>query len=577
MTSKLKSFSSTYFIMFLFFCLTSVSGQEKQSSIPDSLLSKASNELGELIKKSTPEEAKIYEKALFNLKDQDSAVTNEYYYIGRYFADSLNYKRSAYYFGYAAKAAERANYIMFLCSIYINQGGSYIKNWENEKALETYYKALNIAKKNNDQVYYINASSSIAIVNKRMNQFDKALEMINNALDAAETAVYYNGKRYKDSRNYIGLLITKSEILMDLEEYDSVLQITDRTIKICKERDDKELLVNIFSRKGRVLYFKKNFEEAYRYLFEARDLLVDGNVKNEIYFITLNYYLANCYYDQKAYQDAILHLEKSIDSLGYKYNNNFRFIDSHRLLANCYKAIGDNDQSVLWFDKYVELNASSAGNKDKIVGKIHNKEVKDLDTQIDDLKNQNEKGKRNTLYIALLSGMIVLALVVVTIRYYQKQRSNKKVFNALVEKISDFESQESQNTTTKSTKKIEIADDTVAKMLQDLDRLEQEQYFLRQECNLTTMSKKVKTNATYLSKIINTHKEKNFSTYINELRIDFVIDKLQIDALFRKYTIKAIAQDIGFKSAEAFTRAFKKKTGIYPSYFIKQVDKKQKV
>ncbi|TSE03808.1 AraC family transcriptional regulator [Aquimarina algiphila] len=53
-----------------------------------------------------------------------------------------------------------------------------------------------------------------------------------------------------------------------------------------------------------------------------------------------------------------------------------------------------------------------------------------------------------------------------------------------------------------------------------------------------------------------------------------MIGKLKEDRIFRKYTVKAIAQDIGFNNAEAFAKAFYKKTGIYPWYFIKELEKR---
>ncbi len=81
------------------------------------------------------------------------------------------------------------------------------------------------------------------------------------------------------------------------------------------------------------------------------------------------------------------------------------------------------------------------------------------------------------------------------------------------------------------------------------------------------------TNSNYLSKAINFDKNKNFKAYINDLRIDYVIEKLKIDGRFRKFTIKSIAVEIGFNNPESFSKAFHKKTNMYPSYFIRQLEK----
>ncbi|NVK53168.1 MAG: AraC family transcriptional regulator, partial [Flavobacteriaceae bacterium] len=46
------------------------------------------------------------------------------------------------------------------------------------------------------------------------------------------------------------------------------------------------------------------------------------------------------------------------------------------------------------------------------------------------------------------------------------------------------------------------------------------------------------------------------------------------DRQFRKYSVKAIAHEVGFNTAESFSKAFFKFAGIKPSYFIKELNKK---
>lgn len=121
---------------------------------------------------------------------------------------------------------------------------------------------------------------------------------------------------------------------------------------------------------------------------------------------------------------------------------------------------------------------------------------------------------------------------------------------------------------------LEIADDIVAEILENLETFEAEKGFLSPKIKLTQLAKDCNTNSTYLSKVINYKKDKNFSSYINELRVAFAFDELRDNATFRKYTIKAVAQECGFKSAESFSKAFYKMYGIYPSFYSKQLDQK---
>jgi YesN/AraC family two-component response regulator len=83
----------------------------------------------------------------------------------------------------------------------------------------------------------------------------------------------------------------------------------------------------------------------------------------------------------------------------------------------------------------------------------------------------------------------------------------------------------------------------------------------------------VKTNTTYLSEIINSYKGKNFAAYLNELRINYALNKLVIDKRFRSYKLSVIAEELGYNNEQAFSIAFKKKTGTPLSTYIKEIEK----
>lgn len=97
--------------------------------------------------------------------------------------------------------------------------------------------------------------------------------------------------------------------------------------------------------------------------------------------------------------------------------------------------------------------------------------------------------------------------------------------------------------------------------------------FLIKKITLNSLSKKLETNPKYLSKIINFYKQKSFNNYINDLRIEYIINKIKTEHVFKKYSIKALAFEAGFNNSQSFSQFFYKKTGIYPSYFIKQLNK----
>jgi AraC-like DNA-binding protein len=84
---------------------------------------------------------------------------------------------------------------------------------------------------------------------------------------------------------------------------------------------------------------------------------------------------------------------------------------------------------------------------------------------------------------------------------------------------------------------------------------------------LLILAEKLNTNKSYLSQVINEYFRKNFSTFVNEYRVKEA-SRLLLEKESENYTIEAIANSVGFKSKSAFNSAFKKFTGITPSYFV---------
>src|SRR5690606_37917187 len=92
--------------------------------------------------------------------------------------------------------------------------------------------------------------------------------------------------------------------------------------------------------------------------------------------------------------------------------------------------------------------------------------------------------------------------------------------------------------------------------------------FTSKDISLSRLALQFETNTKYLSEVINTHKEKNFNAYINELRINYIIDKLNNDPQYLQYKISYLAEDSGFSSHSVFATVFKSVTGISPTTFI---------
>lgn len=98
------------------------------------------------------------------------------------------------------------------------------------------------------------------------------------------------------------------------------------------------------------------------------------------------------------------------------------------------------------------------------------------------------------------------------------------------------------------------------------NRIIEEQFYLDPNLGLDELAKELDLSSTYLSRLINTYSNYNFSDYINSLRIQQA-KKLLNDDSFCRYTIVSIGLECGFNSKSTFYAAFKKFTSVTPTEF----------
>ncbi|MGU3377649.1 helix-turn-helix domain-containing protein [Chryseobacterium sp. M5A1_1a] len=152
-----------------------------------------------------------------------------------------------------------------------------------------------------------------------------------------------------------------------------------------------------------------------------------------------------------------------------------------------------------------------------------------------------------------------------------KISKNKKRYNEVLKKL---EENKMSSTVIKKNNKIPIKVDIEKEILDNLKKFESSKEFLNKDLTLSLLSTQLKTNNTYLSEIINRHYNKNFTTYINELKIYYIIDKINTQDKYKRFKISHLAEESGFASHSSFTITFKNVTGITPTEFI-NLSKKQ--
>jgi len=472
----------------------------------------------------------------------------------------------------------------------------------------------------------IDITHSLAIIYENQSNYNKAVELQKECLELAEKFNLKEGKeRALKALKHIKYKVNKSEEIipffikaynieskksknkrynlryarLDLvksylthKKLAKALLFSEEGVIESKQTKNLEFLYYYQQLRSRILFEMKKYDLAKT---SSKETLVSAKQLNNNEFINeANYIRALVYFEEEEPKQSIKLLKSN---LNYKHSPE-QLYNYYHLMANSYEAI----DSITLSNSY---NQKSLKEKEK----VSQKKLETLDTIhevfMKEEKKETEKQEKNKLFwiISCVVFIILCVLIVCKLRLNQKQ--NQRRFDDLMLKIKDYETQNNKANlkealTPKSIikendNKLEeellandeiinesagdssyiIDDEKIEEILLKINKLEEKQYYLRQDCTLPNMAKKLKTNTSYLSKIINTHLNKSFSTYINELRINYVVIELKNSKRLRSYSIKGVAEEIGYKNGDSFARAFKASTGITPSVYIKKIKELQ--
>lgn len=109
---------------------------------------------------------------------------------------------------------------------------------------------------------------------------------------------------------------------------------------------------------------------------------------------------------------------------------------------------------------------------------------------------------------------------------------------------------------------------TVKQILKSVSDFENKHKYLDSNTKLLTTAEQFNTNEKYLSRIIKVKTGKNFNTYINDLRFDYLDNRIKNDPDFKNKKIKDISKALGFGTPEVFATLFKERYGKTPSEFF---------
>lgn len=358
------------------------------------------------------------------------------------------------------------------------------------------------------------------------------------------------------------------------------------------------------------IYSKKGVNDSVKYYLDLdklalKDLKEDFIFKNKNSYYT---YLAEYYIKSEKYDSAIFSLKKSIQitekypnpytSAAYKTWGNIKYtqkqLDSaliyyFKAIKNIEKTGLKNEIPAIYEDiaSVYELqgNKSSARSYHlqsmEIQKKLNLSQIEASETALKIIidEKSTQISQKSYTFITILT-IIFLVFIGMIIFYFRKKRKKDyKRFKNILKEIEDRRSKAQYTVSIEPISKTEvnakelIKKETEEVLLNRLELFEKNMDFLDSNVSLSSVAGNLKTNTKYLSYIINKHKKKDFSSYINELKIHYIIEKLKNDPKYRTYKISYLAKECRFSSHSKFTSAFKTITGLSPSLFLSYLEK----
>lgn len=321
-----------------------------------------------------------------------------------------------------------------------------------------------------------------------------------------------------------------------------------------------------------------------------------------IYMCSAYAQLYTAYMETGNNDSALVYLNKCKD-IAEKNKIQNKFIEVLKDMAYVYERMGDKNAAMRYKSQYLTLK-DSIYNSRKFDAAKHiqflyetekiSQEISTLHKQKTERDNVINKQQRAIFYsIAILTVMGGLLIVI----YRQKNRI-KENYNDLyavnrraVEKQEEMvlrHQHDMEKMKEKDQKLEQLSEllglsgtkyqssklnDSGKQQLQEaiMDIMENRKEFCRYDFSLEWLAREVGSNSKYVSQVINDTFHKNFSNFVNEYRINLACLRLADEENFANYTIRAVAESVGFKSYATFITVFRKITGIPPSMYQKKV------
>lgn len=444
-------------------------------------------------------------------------------------------------------------------------GKAYYELDDYENALRVYYRLLDTYQSHNDTLNIARTHSTLGSLYSNLNNNEKAIKHQNLAFKHCElvgskvglaaisnnvASLYFDADsvekafqcvRYAQNLNlesgntyWLGINYSVyADFFKDLGQYDSARYYLNKYKTILEKEGNSADSIDFFRKMGIYYYYVDSIPSAIKQ-FNKGVLLSrkTGKIKAEA---NLNHWLSEVYQSTEILNQALAHLtiyHELLDSLADKQNT----------------------ESIAGYETLFQVK--------ELEQKIYHS---NLETR--QAKKKTAELNKQILFISIVGLVLSILLSIMVLQNRRQNESNKTLMklNLKEQRINSEPDEKYINSNLSDTQKTEI--------IQNFEKLILvTKKYTDQELTLESVAKTMKVSRTYLSQAINAFYGHSFSAVVTENRIQLA-KKYLLSSTYENYSIKGVAETVGYKSVSSFNTAFKKITGLTPSYYRKNAKK----
>lgn len=504
-------------------------------------------------------------------------------YLGVVYQNTGKYDSAIYYLERAYDLNVEAENENKAAGCLNNIGVTLLYQSNYDEALSYFYRALSTKEKLNDKQSLISIYNNIGIVLANLKNNDKALEYYLKSIEVSEGDV--STITTANTYNNIGV------IYHNRLDYDNALYYYGKSLETFRKFSNNKGIAANYQNMALIYLDQEKFDEARATFNHALEILEKLDDRQAMIISYLG--LANVCFSQRLYYNSI-DLFKLALSEAEEIGAGNNAITALKGIADNYETIENYQQALHYHKQYknlvdslfsVESNRNISELQEKYEAEKRDQKIMQLNFETE-LKEVEIKNHRFWLIVSI-SGLLIFIIlwVVMLVQRNQKNKAYKDLVRKNLENV-EFErkfrenqprekpfletpgSETSLKPESEKYRNSNLEDHQKQKLLDKLiNAMENRKMFLDTEMNVDKLAQDLNTNKRYLSQVINELKNQNFSTFLNEYRVRearlFLLDPKN-----QHLTIETIAGMVGFNSKSAFNNAFKKFTGVTPSFFV---------